>query len=110
MPTRYGIHSTKSFLWTPAPPIIRSAILTEWIVQALGQVYPARLSGNTAVSKERLMSNPVVLITGALTGIGRATALAFAHEGARVVVSGRNDEAGHALVTEICALGAEAEV
>src|ERR1700731_1912370 len=55
------------------------------------------------------MSNPVVLITGALTGIGRATALAFAHEGARVVVSGRRDDAGQALVTEICALGAEAE-
>ena len=39
------------------------------------------------------MSNPVVLITGALTGIGRATALAFANEGARIVVSGRRDEA-----------------
>jgi NAD(P)-dependent dehydrogenase (short-subunit alcohol dehydrogenase family) len=55
------------------------------------------------------MKSPVVLITGALTGIGRATALAFAYEGARVVVSGRHDEAGHALVTELSALGAEAE-
>ena len=35
------------------------------------------------------MNTPVVLITGALTGIGRATALAFAGEGARIVVSGR---------------------
>src|SRR5229473_1655672 len=35
------------------------------------------------------MKTPVVLITGALTGIGRATALAFAQEGARTVVSGR---------------------
>jgi NAD(P)-dependent dehydrogenase (short-subunit alcohol dehydrogenase family) len=43
------------------------------------------------------MKAPVVLITGALTGIGRATALAFAHEGARLVVSGRRDEAGQAL-------------
>src|SRR6266571_4925677 len=33
------------------------------------------------------MSNPVVLITGALTGIGRATAIAFAKEGARLVVA-----------------------
>jgi NAD(P)-dependent dehydrogenase (short-subunit alcohol dehydrogenase family) len=55
------------------------------------------------------MNAPVVLITGALTGIGRATALAFAHEGARVVVSGRRDEAGQALVTELRALGGEAE-
>ena len=55
------------------------------------------------------MNNPVVLITGALTGIGRATALAFAQEGARIVVSGRRDEAGQALVTELRALGAEAE-
>jgi NAD(P)-dependent dehydrogenase (short-subunit alcohol dehydrogenase family) len=55
------------------------------------------------------MSTPVVLITGALTGIGRATALAFAHEGARIVVSGRRDEAGQALAKELQALGAEAE-
>jgi NAD(P)-dependent dehydrogenase (short-subunit alcohol dehydrogenase family) len=55
------------------------------------------------------MSNPVVLITGALTGIGRATAFAFANEGARIVVSGRRDDTGEALVTELRALGAEAE-
>jgi NAD(P)-dependent dehydrogenase (short-subunit alcohol dehydrogenase family) len=52
---------------------------------------------------------PVVLITGALTGIGRATALAFAGQGARVVVSGRRDEAGHALAAELRGLGAQAE-
>jgi len=56
------------------------------------------------------MSNtPVVLITGALTGIGRTTALAFAHEGASIVVSGRHDEAGQALATELRAAGGEAE-
>src|SRR5580698_10932803 len=55
------------------------------------------------------MKGPVVLITGALTGIGRATALAFAHEGARIVVSGRRDDAGQALVAELRGLGAEAE-
>ena len=55
------------------------------------------------------MSNPVVLITGALTGIGRATAFAFANEGARIVVSGRRDAAGKALVAELRALGAQAE-
>jgi len=55
------------------------------------------------------MNSPVVMITGALAGIGRATALAFAKEGARLVVSGRSEEAGRDLVTELRALGAEAE-
>jgi NAD(P)-dependent dehydrogenase (short-subunit alcohol dehydrogenase family) len=55
------------------------------------------------------MSASVVLITGALTGIGRATALAFAHDGARIVVSGRRDEAGDALTRELRSLGVEAE-
>jgi NAD(P)-dependent dehydrogenase (short-subunit alcohol dehydrogenase family) len=55
------------------------------------------------------MSSPVVLITGALTGIGPATALAFAHEGARVVVSGRHDDEGQKLANELRNLGAEAE-
>jgi NAD(P)-dependent dehydrogenase (short-subunit alcohol dehydrogenase family) len=51
----------------------------------------------------------VVLITGALTGIGRATAIAFAKEGAHTVVSGRRDEEGKKLVTELRKLGAEAD-
>ena len=55
------------------------------------------------------MRPPVVLITGALTGIGRATALAFARDGARVVVSGRREVEGKALEAELRDLGAEAE-
>jgi len=55
------------------------------------------------------MQPPVVLITGALSGIGRATALAFAQEGTKIVVSGRRDDAGQALAAELRALGAEAE-
>ena len=55
------------------------------------------------------MTAPVVLITGALAGIGRATALAFARQGARLVVSGRHDDAGAMLVHELRELGAEAE-
>src|SRR5260370_7310940 len=55
------------------------------------------------------MNTEVVLITGGLIGIGRATALAFAKEGAQVVVSGRRDEEGQKLVSEIRKAGAEAE-
>lgn len=55
------------------------------------------------------MSKSVVLITGGLTGIGRATAIAFAREGASVVISGRREDAGAALAAELGGLGAEAE-
>ena len=55
------------------------------------------------------MGKPVILITGALTGIGRAAAVAFARKGATVVVTGRRDEAGKSLAEELRALGAEAE-
>jgi NAD(P)-dependent dehydrogenase (short-subunit alcohol dehydrogenase family) len=55
------------------------------------------------------MNTPVVLITGALTGIGRATAIAFAREGARIVISGRRDEVGQKLITELREIGVEAE-
>jgi NAD(P)-dependent dehydrogenase (short-subunit alcohol dehydrogenase family) len=51
----------------------------------------------------------IVLITGALTGIGRATALAFAREGAGLIVSGRHDGAGQALAGELRGLGAQAD-
>jgi NAD(P)-dependent dehydrogenase (short-subunit alcohol dehydrogenase family) len=54
-------------------------------------------------------NSPVVLITGALTGIARATAIAFAKSGAKVVVSGRHDKEGAALETELRATGAEAK-
>jgi NAD(P)-dependent dehydrogenase (short-subunit alcohol dehydrogenase family) len=55
------------------------------------------------------MSNTVVLVTGALTGIGRATALAFARAGSRVIVSGRREKEGEALAAELRGLEAQAE-
>jgi NAD(P)-dependent dehydrogenase (short-subunit alcohol dehydrogenase family) len=55
------------------------------------------------------MDTPVVLITGALTGIGRATAIAFAKKGAKVVVAGRRDDAGRELADELRSLGSQAD-
>src|SRR4030081_3847697 len=55
------------------------------------------------------MNTPVVLITGALTGIARATALAFAQKGAKIVASGRHSDAGAALVAELRATGRQSD-
>jgi len=52
---------------------------------------------------------PGVWITGVLTGVGRAAAVAFAKKGAKVVVAGRRDEAGRTLVKELRSFGSEAE-
>ena len=57
----------------------------------------------------RSFSNKVVLITGAGTGIGKATALAFARAGATLVLGNRNEQAGEATAAEARALGARAE-
>lgn len=57
-----------------------------------------------------MSGNDVVVITGASSGIGRATALAFAARGGRVVVAARNREALDSLATEIESLGAETMV
>src|SRR5260370_17984326 len=53
------------------------------------------------------MSSPVVLITGALTGIGRAAAIIFAQEGAHIVVSGRRDKQAQDSIAQLQGLGAE---
>ena len=55
------------------------------------------------------LAGMIALITGGSRGIGRATALAFAQEGARIVVSGRRDREGQALTQELRARGVEAE-
>ncbi len=54
------------------------------------------------------LENKVAIITGAASGIGKSTALLFAKEGAKVVVSDINEENGNKVVDEIKAAGGDA--
>src|SRR5258706_13298282 len=86
----------------PKFPIRQTAPLRIGISGKAQQAYGAnRCRGSGGPTKDRNMSTQVVLITGGLTGIGRAAAVAFARKGAKVVVAGRRDEAGKALVKEL---------
>ena len=63
--------------------------------------------GMTSVAHDG--AKPVAVITGALAGIGRATALVFGEVGYRVVISGRKEDAGREFLAELHGLGIEAE-
>jgi NAD(P)-dependent dehydrogenase (short-subunit alcohol dehydrogenase family) len=55
-----------------------------------------------------LVAGKAALVTGAASGIGRASALALAREGARVLVSDLDAEGAEAVAKEIAAAGGEA--
>ncbi len=56
----------------------------------------------------KTLENKVAIITGAGSGIGKSTALLFAKEGAKVVVTDINEEHGNSVVKEIEAYGGDA--
>jgi 3-oxoacyl-[acyl-carrier protein] reductase len=59
-------------------------------------------------SRSRSVSGKVVLVTGAASGMGRASAHLFADEGARVAATDRNADGVAAVVAEIVAVGGDA--
>jgi NAD(P)-dependent dehydrogenase (short-subunit alcohol dehydrogenase family) len=70
---------------------------------------PIASQRRSRIRQKFIMVGWVVLITGGLTGIGRAAALTFAREGAIVTVAGRHEQAGAELVKQLRAFGPEAE-
>src|SRR2546426_2489107 len=101
MPPRYG--TSLQSIGGPRYYRLASSIGRAW-----ERLHPAAL-GPANSERSIAMGTPVVLITGALTGIGRAAALAFAREGNQIVVAGRHETAGQELAAELRALGTDVE-
>lgn len=69
-----------------------------------------RIQAEDRMDTVRPLSDQIVVVTGASSGIGRETALLLAKRGARVVLASRNEEALKTLADEIRAAGGECTV
>jgi hypothetical protein len=73
--------------------------------EALRALFSSESGAKTLRPTMKTFENKNVIITGGTSGIGKATALAFAKEGANVVVSGRRVAEGEEVAGEITAAG-----
>src|SRR6059036_479199 len=94
----------------PAYKVSGGRATRTWLQHLKGceRLQPAALRASQ-IGRSGNMGTPVVLITGALTGIGRAAARAFAGEGHRIVVAGRHETPGQELAAELRAFGTDVE-
>ena len=88
---------------------VRYTIAEKPLAAGLCHCNRCRAQSGSAFSTVIFVHRSAITITGGLTGIGRAAAVAFAKKGAKVVVAGRRDEAGKAFVKELRSFGSEAE-
>jgi NAD(P)-dependent dehydrogenase (short-subunit alcohol dehydrogenase family) len=63
------------------------------------------MADTTTSAQSRRLEGRIAIVTGGTSGIGRATALLFAREGATVIITGRRVESGKSVIAEIQAAG-----
>lgn len=83
-----------------------AAAITGGVAGCARSLTPSHAAAQT--NGRRRFENKVVLITGATSGIGRAAAIAFAAEGAKVAFCGRRENLGHEVEDDIKSKGGEA--
>jgi NAD(P)-dependent dehydrogenase (short-subunit alcohol dehydrogenase family) len=76
--------------------------------QATPSLPPPSSVHSVVKSPSMRLAHQIALITGGTSGIGEATALLFAREGAAVAITGRNETRGHAVTAAILEAGGKA--